>query len=116
MVLLFGLAVGPLGAVSVLLVILQPVLFDAWCTLCIATAAISVGLISPSLDEALASLQYLKREKSRGRLWPAFWGKGAADPTSPEDAGRHSPDPTNPDDAWRHSPGPTNPDDAWRHS
>ena len=30
MVLLFGVAVGPLGAVSVLLVILQPVLLDSW--------------------------------------------------------------------------------------
>jgi uncharacterized membrane protein len=31
MVILFGLAVGPLGAASILLVIAQPVIFDSWC-------------------------------------------------------------------------------------
>ncbi|MGH7717516.1 MAG: vitamin K epoxide reductase family protein, partial [Gemmatimonadaceae bacterium] len=40
MVIIFGLAVGPLGAVSILLVILQPVRLDAWCTLCLASALI----------------------------------------------------------------------------
>jgi hypothetical protein len=67
--------VGPLGLVSVLLVILQPVLFDAWCTLCLVSALISVLMIGPATDEVLASLQYLKRERVRGRsLWHAFWG------------------------------------------
>jgi uncharacterized membrane protein len=75
-VVLFGLAVGPLGAVSIALVILQPLLFDAWCTLCLASAAISVALIGPALDEVLASLQHLKRERDRGRsVWRAFWGR-----------------------------------------
>src|SRR5688572_18740221 len=44
-VILFGLLVGTLGGVSVLVVILQPVLFNAWCTLCIITAIISVLMI-----------------------------------------------------------------------
>jgi uncharacterized membrane protein len=75
MVILFGLAVGPLGAASITLVILQPVLFDAWCMLCLASAAISVAMIGPAMDELLASLQYLKREHRRGRsAWRAFWG------------------------------------------
>jgi uncharacterized membrane protein len=75
MVILFGLAVGPLGVVSVVLVILQPVLFDSWCTLCLASGAISVLMVGPAMDEALASLQYLKHEKRRGRsVWRAFWG------------------------------------------
>ena len=74
-VVLFGLAVGPLGGVSVLLVILQPVLYGNWCTLCLTTAAISVAMIGPAMDEVLASLQYLKRVRSEGRsLWRAFWG------------------------------------------
>jgi hypothetical protein len=50
MVILFGLAVGPLGAISILLVIFQPVLFDSWCTLCLASAVISVGMIGPAMD------------------------------------------------------------------
>lgn len=77
-VLLFGFAVGPLGAVSVALVIIQPVLIDAWCTLCLASAFISVLMIGPAFDEILASLQYLRREHDRGRqLWDVFWGGSA---------------------------------------
>lgn len=73
-VVLFGLAVGPLGVASIVLVILQPVLFDAWCTLCLASAIISLLMIGPAMDEVLASLQALKREKARGRsVWHAFW-------------------------------------------
>jgi len=75
MVLLFGVLVGPLGAVSVALVIAQPVAYDAWCTLCLASAAVSIVMIGPSMDEVLASLQHLKR--NRGRFWRAFWGKSA---------------------------------------
>jgi hypothetical protein len=78
MVILFGLAVGPLGAVSILLVILQPVLFDAWCTLCLASAVVSILMIGPAMDEVLASLQYVRREHARGRsLWRVFWGLDA---------------------------------------
>ncbi|MBW3589185.1 MAG: vitamin K epoxide reductase family protein [Actinobacteria bacterium] len=74
MVVLFGIAVGPLGAISVLLVILQPVMFDAFCTLCLASAVISVLMIGPAMDEVLASLQYVKGEAARGSWWRAFWG------------------------------------------
>lgn len=75
MVIVFGVAVGPLGLVSVLLVILQPVVVGGWCTLCIVTAIISVVMISPAMDELLASLQYLKRVKRSGEpVWKAFWG------------------------------------------
>ncbi len=74
-VILFGLAVGPLGAVSLLLVIFQPVLFDAWCTLCLASAGVSLLMIGPAMDEFLASSQHLKRASTRGRsAWRTFWG------------------------------------------
>jgi len=64
-------------AVSLLLMIFQPVLFDVWCTLCLASAVISLLMIGPALDEFLASLQYLKTESSRGRsACRAFWGLG----------------------------------------
>jgi uncharacterized membrane protein len=75
MVIIFGLAVGPLGVVSILLVISQPVLVDAWCTLCLISAVISVVMISPAMDEMLASLQYLQRVKrNKLSVWKAFWG------------------------------------------
>lgn len=74
-VILFGLAVGPLGAVSVLLVIFQPVAVGAWCTLCLASAVISVLMIGPAMDELLASMQFVRREAAEGRsAWRAFWG------------------------------------------
>lgn len=74
-VIVFGVAVGPLGLVSVLLVISQPVLFGAWCTLCLCSAVISVVMISPAMDEMLASLQFLQRVKRSGNsVWKAFCG------------------------------------------
>ena len=76
-VIIFGLAVGPLGAVSILLVILQPVMFDAFCTLCLMSAVVSVLMIAPAMDEFLASLQHLQRERHKGHsLWRSFWGLG----------------------------------------
>ena len=74
-VVIFGLAVGPLGLVSIMLVVFQPVLYDSFCTLCLASAVISVAMIGPAMDEMLASLQFLKRVRdSGGPLWKAFWG------------------------------------------
>ena len=74
-VIVFGLAVGPLGFVSIMLVVFQPVLFASWCTLCLASAVVSVAMIGPAMDEMLASLQYLQRVRhSGGSAWRAFWG------------------------------------------
>ncbi|MBW3614109.1 MAG: vitamin K epoxide reductase family protein [Actinobacteria bacterium] len=79
LVILFGLAVGPLGAASVILVILQPVVFDSFCTLCLASAVVSVVMIGPATDEMLASMQHLRRvHDAGGSTWRAFWtGEGA---------------------------------------
>lgn len=75
-VIIFGLLVGPLGFISIMLVVFQPVLFDAWCTLCLASAVISVVMIGPAMDEFLASLQFMKRAKNTNNvsLWKVFWG------------------------------------------
>lgn len=79
-VILFGLLVGPLGLVSIILVILQPTYFNAWCSLCLASAAISLAMIYPAMDEVVASYQFLKREKQAGKsLWRAFWGLDSSD-------------------------------------
>lgn len=76
-VIIFGVAVGPLGLVSILLVIFQPVLFNAWCTLCLASALISVLMIGPAMDEVLASLQFIKAARKRGgSFWTIFWKGG----------------------------------------
>lgn len=73
-VVVFAVAVGPLGLISILLVIAQPVLYGTFCTLCLVTAVISLAMIPPAVDEALASLQELRRVKeSGGSVWSAFW-------------------------------------------
>jgi uncharacterized membrane protein len=78
-VLAFGIAIGPVGAVGVLLVIIQPVVYDTFCTLCLVTAVISVAMIGPAMDEVLATLQHLKRERRQGRSWrDALLGRGAS--------------------------------------
>ena len=71
----FAILVGPIGVVSIGLVIAQPIMYNAWCSLCLASAAISVLMIGPAMDEALASLQHLRRVHDSGdSLWGAFWG------------------------------------------
>lgn len=74
-VIVFGLAVGPLGLVSIALVMSQPLVVGHWCTLCLASAVISVVMIGPATDEMLASLQYVKRQRDLGHsTWRVFWG------------------------------------------
>ncbi|MDK1494687.1 NAD-dependent epimerase/dehydratase family protein [Sinorhizobium sp. 7-81] len=79
MVLLFGLLIIPLGAVSVSFIIIQPPLIGALCTLCIVQAAVTVVLIPYSIDEVLATIQYLWRATRAGEpLWRTFWMGGPA--------------------------------------
>jgi nucleoside-diphosphate-sugar epimerase/uncharacterized membrane protein len=79
MVFLFGLLIIPLGVVSVTFIIIQPPLIGALCTLCIVQAAVTVVLIPYSLDEVLASAQYLWRAKKAGEpFWRTFWKGGPA--------------------------------------
>jgi hypothetical protein len=76
-VIAFGIAIGPVGAVGVLLVIIQPVFYDTFCTLCLVTAFISVLIIGPAMDEVLATLQHLRRERRNGTSWrDALLGRG----------------------------------------
>ncbi|HSL58491.1 MAG TPA: vitamin K epoxide reductase family protein [Acidimicrobiales bacterium] len=75
-VLIFGVFVGPFGVISITLIVMQPVLYDNFCTLCLVSAAISLAMIGPAVDEVLASLQYLRRERQADRsVWGAFWGR-----------------------------------------
>lgn len=77
-VIVFAILVGPLGLVSIGLTIAQPVLYGQWCTLCLVSAVISVLMIGPAMDEALASLQYVKRvrDQTDRSTWRVFWGLG----------------------------------------
>lgn len=73
-VIVFGVLVVPLGAVGVMLVVFQPVLYDEFCTLCLVSALVSLAMIGPAVDEMLASLQHLGRAHDEGRSWwRALW-------------------------------------------
>ena len=87
MVFLFGLLIIPLGVVSVAFIVIQPPLIGALCTLCIIQAAVTVVLIPYSVDEVLASAQYLWRAKRVGEpFWRTFWmgGPSLSEDQTPE--------------------------------
>jgi hypothetical protein len=78
MVAMFGVAVVPLGIISVILVILQPVAVGAWATLALASAGLMLAMVALSLDEIVAMLQFLGRVRRSGQsVWRAFWLGGS---------------------------------------
>jgi hypothetical protein len=80
MVLMFGFLVVPLGIVSIVLVILQPVAVGAWCTLCLITAAAMLIMIAPAVDEIVAMSQFLAgARRERKPFWHTFWVGGTLD-------------------------------------
>ena len=76
-VIAFGLIIFPAAAVSTVLLMVQPIFVDSWCTLCIVSALVSFAICGLGADEVLATLQYLKRvSDSGGSLKRALWGDG----------------------------------------
>src|SRR5690606_1411583 len=67
LVLLFGLMIAPLGITSVFFIIIQPVVIGTWSTLTLIAAAAVLIQIPYSLDELLATLQFLRRRMRAGR-------------------------------------------------
>ncbi|HDZ08988.1 vitamin K epoxide reductase family protein [Pseudohongiella sp.] len=63
---LFGILIVPLGAVSITFIIIQPILLDTWCTLCLMAAAAMLLQIPFSVDELVATGQFLLRRKREG--------------------------------------------------
>lgn len=75
-VLLFGLVALGLGLVSMLLLVLQGSVVHSWCALCLASAAISIFVLSMEPGEALATAQQVKRAHASGLAWwPALLGQ-----------------------------------------
>ncbi|MBX6342219.1 MAG: vitamin K epoxide reductase family protein, partial [Thermomicrobiaceae bacterium] len=81
MVLMFGFLVVPLGIVSIVLVILQPVAVGHWCTLCLLTALFMLVMIPFAVDEVVAMGQFLvTAHRQRQPFWTTFWRGGTPDP------------------------------------
>jgi uncharacterized membrane protein len=70
LVLIFGLLIIPLGLVSVGFIVIQPTIIGALCTLCLAQAVLTVVMVPYSIDEVLATLQFLLQSRRAGR---PFW-------------------------------------------
>lgn len=74
MVAFFGILVIPLGVVSIVLITLQPVAVGAWCSMCLLTAIAMVIMIPLTLDEVVATVQFLNKSVKSGKpFWRTFW-------------------------------------------
>ncbi|MEQ8404661.1 MAG: NAD-dependent epimerase/dehydratase family protein [Oceanicaulis sp.] len=67
MVMGFGIMIVPLGVVSITFIIIQPIFLDAYCLLCLIAAAAMLIQIPYSLEELIATCQFLIRRKKKGR-------------------------------------------------
>lgn len=74
MVTFFGILVIPLGAVSIVLVMLQPVGVGAWCSICLLTAIAMLLMIPLTVDEVIAMIRFLIKKNKEGKsFWHTFW-------------------------------------------
>ena len=70
LVLLFGVMIVPLGGVSIVFIIIQPIVIGTWCTLCLLAAVAMLVQIPYSFDEILATAQFLRERRRQGKsLW-----------------------------------------------
>lgn len=83
LVFLFGLMIAPLGVVSILFVIIQPVIIGTWATLTLVGAAAMLIQIPYSLDELLATVQFVRRRAKAGRPWLRVFLYGDTDEGKP---------------------------------
>jgi nucleoside-diphosphate-sugar epimerase/uncharacterized membrane protein len=67
LVMLFGLMIAPLGAVSIFFIIIQPIWIGTWCTLCLVAAVAMLMQIPYSLDELVATGQFMRRRQRAGQ-------------------------------------------------
>jgi hypothetical protein len=71
MVTFFFILVVPLGLTHIVLVISQPVVVGAWCTLCLAAAAVMLVMIPFTVDEVVAMGQFMAERVRAGK--PFWW-------------------------------------------
>lgn len=70
----FVLLVLPLGATSILLVIMQPVVVGAWCGFCLVSATALLISVPLAVHESIAVGQFLVLTyKQKKHFWRTFW-------------------------------------------
>lgn len=91
LVILFGILIAPLGIVSISFIIIQPIVIGTWSTLTLIAATAMLIQIPYSLDELLASIQFLVRRARAGRNWVTVLFKGDTDEPQRGCAARETP-------------------------
>ena len=79
LVVLFGLMIAPLGITSIFFIIIQPVVIGTWSIIALIGAAAVLVQIPYSLDELLATLQFLRRRTQAGQHWLRIFFVGDTD-------------------------------------
>ena len=79
LVVLFGLMIAPLGITSIFFIIIQPVVIGTWSIIALIGAAAVLVQIPYSLDELLATCQFLRRRAQSGQNWLRIFFVGDTD-------------------------------------
>ncbi|MBW3098162.1 NAD-dependent epimerase/dehydratase family protein [Pseudohoeflea coraliihabitans] len=79
LVVLFGIMIVPLGAISIFFIIIQPIVIGTYSTLALIAAAAMVWQIPYSLDELVATYQFLRRRHKAGQPWLRVFFRGDTD-------------------------------------
>lgn len=79
LVVLFGIMIVPLGAISIFFIVIQPIVIGTYSTLALIAAAAMVWQIPYSLDELVASFQFLRRRHHAGQPWLRVFFTGDTD-------------------------------------
>jgi hypothetical protein len=67
LVVAFGLMIAPLGVISIFFIIIQPIVIGTWSVIALAGAAAILIQIPYSLDEIIATMQFMRRRVAAGR-------------------------------------------------
>ena len=81
LVVLFGLMIAPLGVTSIAFVIIQPIVIGTWSIVALIGAAAVLIQIPYSLDELIATLQFVRRRVQAGRNGLTVFFTGDTDTT-----------------------------------
>jgi hypothetical protein len=73
--------IAPLGITSIFFIIIQPLVIGTWSTIALIGAAAVLIQIPYSLDELLATLQFLRRRAKAGQNWLRVLFFGGTDET-----------------------------------
>lgn len=84
LVILFGIMIVPLGIISITFIIIQPIVIGTWCTLCLIAAAAMLLQIPYSIDEIVATCQFLNRRRKKGRPLLRIFFTGDTDDGAPQ--------------------------------